>query len=533
MGDNKVLFSEINGRLLYRGKPVKNQEITRRYTWLGVDEGSDTTRTDSRGYYSFPAITSTKSQPEGVEDLFIMQSITTDYKDQSYTLWKTTKYDFINRGELGGHPIKMVNELKDESRTYMLPTFGEYLTNLDGVLELDHPYVKETEQGRKLVEKSQRKVIQQLLNRLNSSEMLTQLNSVFVNPVLQPSGIESITELTGVEISDYSPCSDMKRTNVSLEKNGYIGFTVSCRAMVKLSSGKVYYTDLYWPKAAVSLDSDTEVQLGGDYTKLSIDNRELLREGLTGFLKTEAVSAIIETSIKTSPDDATAYILDDKLRMADYVYDHKELPTDYRPDYLIESLIVTDLSPSYVNTEEDYAAVNASGNLTVAGHPNTYSFSTQRCLSLKALGSEHYVPVQNENCSMEFNIPVFSYDIKMTKQEFTRNEPLIMSFTVTNLLPKENIFLKWHTPFEGFKNNFLEVVHMESGEEIQYEGILKSRTAPSRENGSYIEVPAGASKNIEIDLLEAYACSKKGLYKVVFNGYNTDGEKAFAEFNLK
>ena len=533
MGDNKVLFSEINGRLLYGGRPVKNQEISRRFTWLGVDEGSDAARTDSRGYYSFPAITSTKTQPVGEEDLFIMQTITTDYKDQSYTLWKTTKYDFMNRGELGGHPIKIVNELKNESRNYLLPTFGEYLTNLDGVLELDHPYVKETEQGRRLVEKNRKKVIEQLLTRLNSSETLTQLNKSFVNPVLQPSGIETITELTGMKISDYSPCTDSLCSDVSLEKNSYISFTISCRALVKLSSGKVYYTDLYWPKATVSLNSEADFQLDGDNTKLSIDNREILKEGLTVFLDIEAVTGLLEKAIITSPDIATAYILDDRLNMADYVYDHKELPSGYKPDYKLESLIVTDLSPSYINTEEDYAAVNASGTLTVAGHPNTYAFSTQLCLSLKALGTGNYVPVQNENCSLQFNIPVFSFNIDMAKPEFTRGEPLMMSFTVTNLLPKENIFLKWHTPFEGFKNNFLEVVHMESGTEIQYEGILKSRSAPSRENDSYIEISGGASKSTEIDLFEAYACNKKGLYNVSFNGYSVDGEKASTEFNLE
>ena len=259
MSDKKVLFSEVSGRLLYRGRPVKNQEITRRVTWLGVDEGSDSAKTDRGGYYSFPAITSSKDQPDGEEDLFIMQTITTDYKDQSYTLWETTKYDFINQGELGGHPIKMVNELRNDSRNYMIPSFGEYLTNLDGVLELDHPYVKETEQGIRLVEKNQNRIEEQLLTSLNRSEMLTQLNSSFVNPVLQPSGIESITELAGMEISDYSPCADSCRSDFSLEKNSYIGFTVSCRALLRLSSGKTFFADLYWPKAAVSLDSENGV----------------------------------------------------------------------------------------------------------------------------------------------------------------------------------------------------------------------------------------------------------------------------------
>ena len=235
----------------------------------------------------------------------------------------------------------------------------------------------------------------------------------------------------------------------------------------------------------------------------------------------------------TSPDDGTAYILDNRLSMADYIYDRKELPDNYKPGYKLEGLTVTDLSPSYVNTAEGYASVNAAGTLAAAGHPNTYSFSTWICLSLESLGAGDYVPVRNENCSVQFNIPVFSFDIKMAKPEFTRGEPLMMDFTVTNLLPKENIFLKWHTPFEGFQNEFLEVTHMESGTKIRYEGILKSRAAPQKGDGSYIEFAAGASESTEIDLFEAYPCSEKGLYHVSFSGYSADGKKASAEFNLK
>ena len=529
----KVLFSEVSGRLLHNGRAVKNQEVRQTFTWLGVDQGEASTRTDKHGYYSFPAITSTKDQPEGEDDIFIMQTIGTDYKDQSYTLWQTTKYDFLNRGELGGHPIRMVNELNDESRNYMLPTFGEYRTNLDGVLELDHPYVKETELGRKLIEKNRKKFEDQLLEKLNSPELLKQLNSSFTNPILQPYEIEAITELAGMKISDYSPCTDSLCSDVSLEKNSYIGFTLACRALVRLSTGKLYYTDLYWPKASASLEPEAEFELEGNYTELSIDNRELLKEGLAGFLDTEQMAELLEEIITTSPDEGTAYILDSRLSMADFIYDHKELPADYKPGYKLEALSVSRLSPSHVNTEEDYASVNAVGKLSVAGHPNTYSFSAWICLSLRSLNTGDYVPVRNEKCSVQFNIPVFSFDIEMTKPEFRKDEPLMMSFTVTNLLPKENIFLKWHTPFEGFRNEFLEVMHMESGTGIRYEGILASRAAPQKGDGSYIEFAAGASENTGIDLRKAYTFEKKGLYQVFFSGYSTEGQKASTEFNLK
>lgn len=123
----------------------------------------------------------------------------------------------------------------------------------------------------------------------------------------------------------------------------------------------------------------------------------------------------------------------------------------------------------------------------------------------------------------------------MDRPVVSGDHPVIMHFTVTNLLPKTNVFLIWHTPFEGFRNEFLDIVHLESGEVVPYEGILASRAAPSRTNGSYIELHAQASRSASIDLREAYMFSRPGTYRVTFRwlGRRDNENPACTEFVLE
>lgn len=148
MKKEKRIFSEVNGKVVRKGKRVKGLEILQHFSWLFVDDGRFTTLTDNEGNYHFPAITSKKKQPRKEKDIFISQTISTHYKDKEIILWQTTKYNFLDRGELGGLPIQLTHELTAKSRNFMIPSFGEYLTNLDGVLNLDHHYVIDLEYGQ-------------------------------------------------------------------------------------------------------------------------------------------------------------------------------------------------------------------------------------------------------------------------------------------------------------------------------------------------------------------------------------------------
>lgn len=359
---------------------------------------------------------------------------------------------------------------------------------------------------------------------LNETEIVSALNDEFVHPQLQVHRILKFSKISKMEFKRFELNEDSLCKQVSLEKNHYVAFTITGKLTVLLASGKVQKVDLYWPKAAIALQGEAILQ--GDISAITLDNRKFLKKGVDDFLQKEKIAALVYDIISNSPDKGLAYLLDERLPLADLIYDNKGLPPRYKPSYTIENLEIEEFSSSYVKTEEAYAAVQIDGAFNVAGHPNRYQFRTYLCLPLSELANDTYSVLKNEDCKINFSVSNFTFELKMEQVKLKAGEPLILHFTVTNLLPKRNIFLNWHTPFEGFSNNFLDIIHLDSNEEIPYEGILAIRAAPSREHGSYIELEGGESKSTSIDIREAYAIEKKGNYKVIFRplgGFKQDG----------
>ncbi|HBH05068.1 MAG TPA: hypothetical protein DDX92_00510 [Flavobacteriales bacterium] len=492
-----------------------------------MDDGRFTAITDEEGNYHFPAITSKKKQPGKEPNIFISQMLTTNYKDKELILWNTTKYDFSDMSELGGLPIKLTHELTAKSRNFMIPTFGPYLTNLDGVVDLDHHYVRDLDLGQKKAGSNKKNLKKQLLPLLNTTEMLSALNEKFIHPQLQPHKILEFKKIVEMEIDSFSLYEDASCKEVSLEKNHYAGFTFSGDLLVILSDGQACKVHLYWPKAAIPIIG--EAKLVGDLSAITLDHRKILQNGVNAFIQKEKITTLVEQIISHSPTIELAYLIDDRLDLADLIYENKALPDDYKPSYQIEDLEIEKFNTAYVKTEEDYAAVHIEGAFNVAGHPNRYSFRTSLCIPLAALKDASYSVVKNDECGMTFSVSNLAFELKMEHEKLPKKKPLNLHFTVTNLLPKRNIFLIWHTPFEGFGNNFLDITHLDSNTEIPYEGILASRAAPSREHGSYIELEAGESKTSTIDIRQAYTITKKGRYKIVFRPLGGFGQEGFGE----
>jgi hypothetical protein len=221
--------------------------------------------------------------------------------------------------------------------------------------------------------------------------------------------------------------------------------------------------------------------------------------------------------------------------MADLVYDDRGLSPRYEPSYRITDFTIDTVTPSYVKTEDNYVSVKVTGSFYADEHPDSYHFTVFLCISLASLKAGGAELVENSDCRILIRVPTFEYAIRMDRPEFSADDPVIMHFTVTNRLPKKNVFLIWHTPFEGFGNEFLDIIHVESGEAVQYEGILASRAAPSRKNGSYIELDPEASRCATIDLREAYTFTRPGSYRVTFRqlGGWDDDHPASTEFVLK
>lgn len=120
------------------------------------------------------------------------------------------------------------------------------------------------------------------------------------------------------------------------------------------------------------------------------------------------------------------------------------------------------------------------------------------------------------NSMMSCSSSTFTCSIGVDSTKYSISEDTLpwLMFVLTNNDPSNAYYiLKWHTPLEGFRNNFLKVYC--NGEELPYEGIMAKRGDP--DPASYDLVLPGASVSGSVYLEEAYNLSKPGKYRIELN----------------
>jgi len=106
--------------------------------------------------------------------------------------------------------------------------------------------------------------------------------------------------------------------------------------------------------------------------------------------------------------------------------------------------------------------------------------------------------------------PRFTTEIGVSKASYGLGEDIQFNFKLTNENKDDFYVLKWHTPLEGIRNNFLDV--RRDGQRIFYKGIMMKRGSPLA--SSYILIPAGSSVEASVMLNEGYGVSEPGTYSV-------------------
>jgi hypothetical protein len=102
--------------------------------------------------------------------------------------------------------------------------------------------------------------------------------------------------------------------------------------------------------------------------------------------------------------------------------------------------------------------------------------------------------------------------------------PAEIRFVLTNPSSDPVWFLRWNTPFEGWRGTIFTVTDPD-GTEVPYAGPMVKRGDPGREE--YVEIPAGGSVDAEVDLANVYDLGKPGRYRLQVTGglidLTTDG----------
>lgn len=111
-------------------------------------------------------------------------------------------------------------------------------------------------------------------------------------------------------------------------------------------------------------------------------------------------------------------------------------------------------------------------------------------------------------------------------------DPIVVTFTVKNPGNKDQQFLKWQTPFEGFLNDYLDI-RDQAGQLIEYHGPMVKRMVPPPAE-SFVTVGAGQQQIGSADLTKVYHIKLPGTYTVEYTGTSMSGLKKVnkASFNV-
>ncbi|MGQ9425241.1 DUF6795 domain-containing protein [Gilvimarinus sp. F26214L] len=105
-----VLFSPLEGTLLYRGEPAAGATLKRWVAWKDERGEVDTFIADDNGRFELPEKTA-RYRDDPLAQISIGQSVTVEYGGESFKIWDAGKSTTDLYGELGGRPIGLKCEI--------------------------------------------------------------------------------------------------------------------------------------------------------------------------------------------------------------------------------------------------------------------------------------------------------------------------------------------------------------------------------------------------------------------------------------
>ena len=111
-----VLFSPMEGKLTYQGKPAANAKIKLWIAWKDREGETESYYADDQGHFTIPQITATYRHNPLVQ-LVVTQRLTVFFEDQEVDIWEFSKMERTPFTELGGKPVNLICELTNDDKT--------------------------------------------------------------------------------------------------------------------------------------------------------------------------------------------------------------------------------------------------------------------------------------------------------------------------------------------------------------------------------------------------------------------------------
>jgi hypothetical protein len=486
----RTIFSPVRGQILLAGKPVAQLEVVQRYQWLSVDDGEVRIKTDANGRFAFPEVSVRKlRQPK---EVFIVQELDVMHQGAKVTLWNHTKQNMTLNGELGDEAIELVADLEKPAQEVKLPVAPGAVVVINGVATFRHPYLERWAHLQGSVTAAG--AGHALKRFLASPQGLAGLKPFFPAVGAEVRSVTEIVDVKDVRLSDGFLYTEAKSGSFAVKgEPRFIGFTTHAQLTLKLDSGEQLSSGFFAWTMFLPIDesghSTSEVHFSDRW---EIDVRNYIRSRAEAVLVPSKVAALVRARLQEAPE-------------AEFLEAFALKPGDRGLG--IEGVEVDEVRVDGV--KDDWAVLRIAGRASVrlAGRESHPRFRGTITVQLASLGDEAYRLSPGKD-QPRFKVLRFRVSLATDKKVYAPGEKIVLKFQVENLMDSPQRFLKWHSPFEGFHNDFLDLEPVAGGEKVGYTGPLASRGPPRPE--SFLPLGPLEKASSEIEITECYPVSAKG-----------------------
>lgn len=488
----RTVFSPVRGQVLAGGKPVAHLEVVQRWSWLSVDDGMKKTTTDAEGRFAFPEVSARKLRAP--KETFIVQDLEVVHEGRKVSLWNLTKTDTELNSELGGQAIELVAELKREAQEIKLPVREGTVATISGVSTFRHPYLERWAQLSTRV--TEDGVAQALTRFLSSADGMKGLAAFFPAVGAQAPRVKAIDKVSEVKLTEGALYETDQGGHYALSAAPhFIGFTTHAQVAVKLDSGEAVTGRFFAWTLFLPLDESGQPKWEASFSdRWEVDARPWIRGRIDASLDRAKVAALVAARVAAAPGAELLETLDVR-----------------KGGLSVEGVELTEAKVA--GSKDDWATVQVAGllRLSIGTRRVVPRFVGHVSVELLSLASDAYRLAKGTDAP-RFRVIPFKVVLETDKSKYALGEKIVLKFRVENLLDTPQRFLKWHTPFEGFANDYLDLEPTDGGPKVAYTGMLASRGPPG--DSSYLTLAPGQSASSDIEITGAYPVTAKGEYQL-------------------
>ncbi|MEY4588293.1 MAG: hypothetical protein RL497_369 [Pseudomonadota bacterium] len=127
--EDVVLFSRVQGKVLFKGVPVDKAKVIRRYTYDTPSPIEDSCLTDGDGMFTFPMIIKKDARLTPLVQFVVHQELYVDHGGSRYEIWLHGKMKKTENSEYGGEFKTIFCELTKGAERKEIGMLNVFFTN--------------------------------------------------------------------------------------------------------------------------------------------------------------------------------------------------------------------------------------------------------------------------------------------------------------------------------------------------------------------------------------------------------------------